>query len=360
MIYCLGPGAYWFSLSKHAKILWVIAIESRVEHGHSVGFKVLKFISVGGLLSFLIVLAPSSVRGQEIGAGEASTGVAGRSWAWLVREQEVMSRRVSLLAHEIDSWLAGERVSARRNESYLSMRVFQQASSLDGYHSRVRLGGRLDLPAFSERLKLVFDSDNREQNDLDENILEDSRSGGAVAGVRFEQLDQGRLRIDHDIGLRVRSSPDPYYRLRTRYGQDLGGDWALSLENRLWWFRRDGLGADLDLSFGKYLNDRDVLIFTNRFRYQDREALREFAQAVEFHRSLGLQETLSYELGYLGEDRNSTTKATDYYLRATYRKPLEGDWLFLDLSPQLVWEKELNWKTDFRLQLNLEVYFSDI
>jgi len=60
----------------------------------------------------------------------------------------------------------------------------------------------------------------------------------------------------------------------------------------------------------------------------------------------------------LGVNRPDT-RLENIYAQMVYRKAIHEDWLVLEFVPQVLAERETDWKIDPRLQVNLEVYFFD-
>lgn len=279
-------------------------------------------------------------------------------WQWLEGRRDQMSRGVTALGRNIDDWLAGESISPERNETFLRLRLHQQLGSLNGYHSKLKVGGSLDLPRTSERWKLVFESDNEELNSLQDNVLGEESSGQATGGFRYLQVLGENWELSHDVGLRGRLPVDPYYRARARYQRDLGETWSLRFSQKAWYYRTDGWGYDTDLMFSRALGPDKVLEFSSEVKYQQSRGQKEFAQSASIHQSLADLRTLSYTLGLIGYSEPNT-RISDYYVETRYRRAMREDWLFLEVAPQIIVSRDENWRPEPRLLLNLELLFFD-
>lgn len=303
----------------------------------------------------LLAGKPASVYAAEADAdAEADTN----PWQWLEGRRDQLSRGVTALGRNVDDWLAGETVGNQTNETFLRVRVHQQVGSLDGYHSKAKIGGSLDLPRTSERWKLIFDSDNQELNSLQDNVLEEQKSGEATGGFRYLQELGEDWELTHDIGLRGRLPVDPYYRFRARYQQPLGDIWSLGISQKIWYYRTDGWGYDTDVMFSRPLASGKVLDISSEVKYQQSRKETEFAQLVSLHETLGEFETLSYTLGLLGISEPNT-RINDYYIETRYRRAIREDWIFLEAAPQIVVSRSENWRPETRLIVNLEFLFFD-
>lgn len=292
-------------------------------------------------------------------AAEQSTEPQTSPWQWLEGRRDQVSRSVTTLGRNLDAWLAGEGVGDQSNETYLRVRLNQQLGSFDGYHSRVKIGGSLDLPSASERWRLIFDSDDQELNSLEDNILGDETSGQSVAGFSYQQKLGDSWQLSHAIGLRGRIPADSFYRFKAQREYEIGSDWSVGIRQKVWHYKSQGWGYDTDVAFNREIAPGQILEISSEVKYQQHREQKEFRQSIALHSALAQYETLSYELGILGTSEPNV-RINDYYVGTQYRRAVRSDWLFLEILPQLVMSRDENWRPQPRLILNLEVLFFDI
>jgi len=258
----------------------------------------------------------------------------------------------------LDSWLAGEGVGDQVNETYLRIRLNQQVGSFDGYHSRAKIGGSLDLPRVSERWRLIFESDAEELNPLGDNVLGDETSGESIGGFSYLQDVTDSWQLSHTIGLRSRLPADTFYRFKAQHEQAISNGWSLGVRQKIWHYKSQGWGYDTDVSFNRQLAIDKVLSVSSEIKYQQSHERIEFNQAIAVHTTLAQYETLSYEIGLLGLSKPNI-RINDYYVGAQYRRAIKDDWLFLEVVPQVLVSRDENWRPEPRLILNLEILFFD-
>ena len=312
------------------------------------------FVSGAAVALILIISNANSHAAEATATDEEEPS----RWQWLEGRRDQLSRGVTALGRNLDDWLAGETINSETNETFLRLRLHQQVGSLDGYHSKAKIGGSLDLPRTSERWKLIFESDNDELNSLQDNVLREDKSSEAIGGFRYLQELSDDLQVTHDIGLRGRLPVDPYYRFRARYNQSLGDIWEFNLSQKIWYYRTDGWGYDTDVMFTRPVLTDKVLEISTEVKYQQSRKQTEFGQAVSIHETLGNLETLSYTLGLLGISEPNK-RIDDYYIETRYRRAIREDWLFLEAAPQILVSRYENWRPEPRLIINLELLFFD-
>lgn len=290
--------------------------------------------------------------------GGSNTSLNTNPWRWLDEPRDALSRNVTAWGRSVDAWLAGEAINNLGNESFLRVRFNQQFSTRGDLHSKVRFGGSLDLPQTTERWKFIFESDSRELNDLQDNVLGEEPTGNSEGGFRYLQRAGERFQLSHSVGIRGRLPLDPYYRMRANFDQPLAGGWGLGVRQRIWHYDSEGWGYNTNLSFRKALNERRILHIASDIRYQQERGQIEFGQSVVVHRLLSEQRSLNYEVGVYGTSKPNR-KINLYYAGAQYRRAIREDWLFLEFVPQVLMERENNWNPRPRLSINLEMLFFD-
>lgn len=281
------------------------------------------------------------------------------AWRWLEQRRDGVSRNVSVVGRNLDDWLAGETVGERANESYLRVRLNQRVGRFDTYISKANISGRVDLPRAAERWKLIFETENNEQNSLSDQRLNNLSSSDFTGGFRYEFPEWNGWRFNNDIGVKSSIPLDPFYRFRIRYGADINQDWYIGFSNRIFYYHHDGFGQDTRLFFTRSVTNTLNFRIESEVNYRHDERLTEYGQSVSLHQELGEQETMTYEVGLIGSNR-PVAEVDNYYAQMVYRKAIYEDWLIMEVVPQLLFESRYNWEPDPRVQLNLEIYFFDL
>lgn len=316
-------------------------------------------VLAGKCVKFLCVFAAAFFLIYPAYAAETEALPEDDSWQWLERGRSQISQNVTALGRNLDAWLSGESIGDNSNETYLRIRFNQQAGSFEGYHSRLKIDGSLDLPQTSKRWKLIFESDAAELNSLEGSVLRNNPSTESIGGISYQQSTSGSWQLGHSIGFRSRLPADPFYRFKAQYEHQINDDWSLGYRQKIWHYRSQGWGYNTDISFSRKIDQGKILQVSSEVRYQQERKQTEFSQTIALHSTLKQFETMSYELGVLGVN-TPNVKISDYYVGAQYRRAIRGQWLFLEVMPQLVVSRDENWRPEPKLIINLEMLFFDI
>ena len=316
-------------------------------------------VLVGKCAKFLCIFPAALLFNYSVDAAETDTLTQASPWQWLERGRGQISQNVTAAGRNLDAWLSGESIGDNSNETYLRIRFNQQAGSFEGYHSRLKIDGSLDLPQTSKRWKLIFESDAAELNSLEGSVLRNDASTESIGGLSYQQSTNGSWQVSHSIGFRSRVPADPFYRLKTQYEHQINDDWSLGYRQKIWHYRSEGWGYNTDFSFNRKIGQGKILQISSEVRYQQESEQTEFSQTIALHSTLDQFETMSYELGVLGVN-TPNVKIDDYYVGAQYRRAIRGQWLFLEVRPQLVVSRDENWRPEPKLMINLEMLFFDL
>lgn len=316
-------------------------------------------VQIGKCTKYLCVFSAAFLFNNSVNADETNALAEANPWQWLERGRSQISQNVTALGRNLDAWLSGESIGDNSNETYFRIRFNQQAASLGGYNSRLKIDGSLDLPQTSKRWKLIFESDAAELNSLEGSVLKNDASTESIGGLSYQQSTNGSWQLSHSIGFRSRAPADPFYRLKAQYEHQINDDWTLGYRQKVWHYQSQGWGYNTGISFNRKIDQGRILQVSSEVRYQQERKQTEFSQTISLHSALKQFETLSYELGILGIN-TPNVRIDDYYVGAQYRRTIRGQWLFLEVMPQLVVSRDENWRPQPKLMINLEMLFFDL
>lgn len=274
---------------------------------------------------------------------------------------DVWSERVKDLGVRIDRLFGGEEFEPDPT-SYIRIRtigLLQESKS----EAEVRVRARLALPNTERRLSLVLDSDDDQRFDRGggydpspPGLLRSPREdSGFTAGLRYLREFSDTFNFDTDVGIRLRSGiPDPY--VRARIGKSFfRGGWELRPLEEVYWRYHKGQGVRSQVVLQRPLSTTRFFRSVSEIDWVYRERRTYAAQDFIFTRALGPLHAVQAQIGVRGE--SDPMRVVNWFVNVGWRRNIYKDWLFLELRPELLFDREEDFRAEPRLFLTLETYF---
>lgn len=274
---------------------------------------------------------------------------------------ETWSERVREAGIRIDRLFGGEDFVPDPN-SYVRIRTIGLMHEGNS-KAEVRVRARLALPNTEKRLSLVIDSDDDERFDRGSGhepsppgLLRSPRDNtGFTAGVRYLKDLSDTVNFDTDVGVRLRSGiPDPY--VRARIGKTFfPGGWELRPLEEVYWRYHKGRGVRSQVVLQRVLSSSQFFRSTSEIDWVYRDRRTYTSQDFTFTRELNRMHAVQAQIGVRGED--GPTRVVNWFVNIGWRRNIYKDWLFLELRPELLFDREEDFRAEPRLFLTLESYF---
>lgn len=283
---------------------------------------------------------------------------------WLLDQRTAWVHRVNRLGRNLDGFFASRDAYWDSNESYMILSGHTVIGKKGEIEFDPRLRVRLDLPYTKEKFRLILESDAEEDLSLAERARERSltaferkrsTASGAVRYI-FDELD--RWQLSTDLGVRFRFPPDPFWRFQASRQWQLTEYWSTRFHQRLYWYLKDGLGESSELYFERPLSPTMLFRAKSEAEWSKDENQFDFGQIFSILHQIDTKRAAEWQLGALGESK-PTTRTTDYFANVTYRRLLYKDWLFYELTPELLFPRDDSFKPNPSISIGIEIIFSE-
>lgn len=276
---------------------------------------------------------------------------------------QVISKKIIDIANGIDNYFYkyDENSISLENKSYI---ILEHVSVFEKYGHRdnkFRLRGKLDLPNTKRHLKLFFDSNNDENEELNEKILasrENNRNEDSSIGVESKEQKLKNWQRKFRLGLRVNANIDAYAKLSFRRKDDLSDIWHTESRQEFRYSHQDAWGSNSTIDFIRPVSEFSTLRFSTNVYYRGENDFFEMAQTASLLKNLSHNRSIEYKLGVLGSSGLSP-ETTDYFMGLHYRTYFYRPWLIISLHPEFLFSRENNFALDPRFTLKLQIVFSD-
>jgi len=287
-----------------------------------------------------------------------------KSAKWLVNKRNELSNVIGDTGAQLDIFFSGEEIEYNSNASYLRLGLEANFSKKGELSFEPVLKFKLDLPTVKKRLKLVLESDLPEQETLSESNLDSSLEDDdptistTTGAFKYIFGTAKKWDVSTSIGIRLNREPNPFWRMRTKRGWSLEHDWHFKIFQGLYYFHDDSWGETTQFIFEKPIHSY-FFDSKSEARWRHNERLMEYAQIFSIKKKLSAIRAIKYELGFLSENQPNVI-LTDYYFKTTYRRLLYKDWLFYEVSPELLFPREDSFKANPSVLMRIEMKFSHL
>lgn len=309
------------------------------------------------LLSAAVAASPAvelPELGQRVDAEDGDT--------ILDRTHRTWSRQVADMGVRLDRLFGGEEFipdysSYIRTRSTLLLR--ENDPDLE-----FRARARVALPNTERRLSLVLESEDDSRFDratgqepAAPSLLRSPNSSGFTAGLRYLKELSDAVNFDVDAGIRLRSGlPDPFVRARIERSAFFGV-WEVRPSEELYWREHKGMGARTLLLAQRPLPGPRFFRSISEFDWVYRERRAYSAQDLVFSHEFNPLHAIQAQIGARGE--SDPTRLVNWFVNIGWRRNIYKNWLFVELRPELLFEREQDFQAEPRLFLTLEAYFGD-
>jgi hypothetical protein len=119
-------------------------------------------------------------------------------------------------------------------------------------------------------------------------------------------------------------------------------------------------GAEVQgrLDFDRAVGETTFFRSSSRVRYRRQEDKTDFRQDFSLFRKAGRRLALGFDVGVVGDD-DPDWDVDHYYTQVRTRWRAYHKWLFLELTPQVVFREEDDYDPAFRVTLRFDAVFGD-
>jgi hypothetical protein len=279
-------------------------------------------------------------------------------FSFLDDHQKLVSNRVEQYSESIDSFFTGSGYVNEQTGSYIRLRLGIFWPEGSGMELDSGLSIRLHLPRTQKKLKLVIASDPDEQKnpiERETGELSPETSGSSKAQKQEDIDNKFRWKFDPSIGIKIRSPLDWYVRFKGQR-QVTFNKWLMSFEETLYWFDSTGAGTDTLLRWDRPISNKFLFRSDSFVRYTTFYKYFEMSQSFSLTQTLSEKRAITYKVGVFSQSE-PTIQATTYLINAVYRNNIHKDYLFLDIQPQIFFEKENDFKARSELLIRFEIFY---
>jgi len=266
-------------------------------------------------------------------------------------------------ASDMDRFFGDDRNYQESNESVLQLDL-SKVAGYGGQRNAVLSGrAKWNLPSTEKRLHLMLETDP------EQNITRDTTSdpkinpdqveaaGKLALAARFEREQKARWHFSTDAGIQLRAPLEPFARIRGSYALPME-KWRMKVAETFFWFNTIGAGETTQVDFERPLSESSLLrISSNATWLHDKQNF-DLRQDASIYQTLSERSALLYQASATGVT-NPQGQLNEYVVQMLYRYRLHRHWMFFEISPQIHFPRDLNFRSNPTLSMRLEMLFDN-
>ena len=284
---------------------------------------------------------------------------------------DYLAEKIVRLANYLDRFFGGNRHYQESNDSALQLDLTRVAGYGGDPKFNLAAKANLRLPATEGRLHLLLETDPEQNttqptqdsyaannNNNNKGITPGSKvtsSGSVSLAGRYENSEENFWHFRTDGGLKFPIPVTPFVRTRASFEKPVN-DWRLKGSQSLYWFKNIGVGETTQFDLERFISE--PILFrasSNATWLKDRKNF-DLRQDFSVFHTLDDRTALLYQASVIGIT-NPQAQVMDYVVLMLYRRRIHKDWIFLELSPQLHFPRDRNYRLSPTLSMRLEMLF---
>jgi hypothetical protein len=275
------------------------------------------------------------------------------------RSRDFISDKIITYSKNLDRFFGDERYFQEHNKSVvqldLSETLGQAGIQNFGFAGKVKI----DLPAVSKRLKFVLESnpEQKSANEVSKDQLvipvKEIVPANFAASLRFEHQQEDVWSFSSDAGVKIQAPLDPFTRARGSYTISIG-QWRLKFAETIFWFNTLGLGATSQLDLERILNPYLLFRATSTTTCYKDPRLCDIRQDLSVFHTLSERAAWIYQASVVATNQPKLQETT-YVALARFRYRLHKNWVYFELTPQMSFPREDDFRRNAQLLMRLEL-----
>lgn len=280
-------------------------------------------------------------------------------YQWLDDLHDDIAHSVKVSAQWFDDFFAHE--DAGHNEhakaqARIKLGWEPRSGDLTDIEARFKL--RVQLPNLKNKVDLVF-------SDYDDDIP-DEKVRAARNNQQVDQQDRFnlalRFRAKEHKGLSHRIGIGRKFQLfaRSRYRKEINFTNNLDLrwEAAIYYYSRDRFGTSTAFTLDYQASNKSIYRFDNRFYFRDKQDNWLWQHSLQKFYQYDQGSAITYGLYFEGLSKPSY-RFEKYLVSVKWRQSTVREWLFYEVEPFVLWERDEGFRPSYGIALRLEGYFGE-
>jgi len=273
---------------------------------------------------------------------------------WVDSTHAYATDQAQALTEWMDNFFGDPNYDLEKAESLVRVVWRNEFDQSDGYNTKVRLRGKLQLPRISKRLNLFFGGEDGDDLSNDERKSEDR------AGLLYTVDQRKRSRVDLTLGFSSEGfKPGVRYRNQGPLYEDSSYRYTQQVEYK----ENKGFFTTGELNLDRALSSKKLLRFSNQGVYGENTEGTEWQSALILYQRRSVHKTDPRVFAWFASINGVTSPSyvKNSRLGVLFRRQLYRPFLFVELQPSYNFRKNRNdderrgaWSFEINFEVALE------
>ena len=288
----------------------------------------------------------------------------------LDRPHGFLSRSVEAYSRKLDNFFSDPNRAYDSTGSTLQIRSHVTFFEGGVRESKADVHANISLPNTEDRLKLVVQRgvEAATQTAAERDIKNATGSAQVAApgapqdnnyylGLKALAAELFGVALSEEAGAKFGRPIDPYVRLRAFRDFNFS-QWQIRASETPLWKHSEGYSAASEVNFTRPLDELWQLRFTSKATWRSTTSYFDLAQIGALYYTPDPRTATTFELGAFAPSDRSLKLAV-YSVTLRVRRQIYRDWLYLEVTPQILYQEANGFSATRSLMLNLETLFGD-
>lgn len=269
------------------------------------------------------------------------------SKAYIEETQKNVSTRVLRLADQIDSFFGDKRADDKNNTS--TLRVSQRYYVKDGMTGAEDISATLNL--YLPNLESIRDNLEKKLTPEEKKDEEDGVDEGAPK-------EENPWTLNQESGVVVANPINYFARLRLRR-DFLADKFIHSFYEQVGWSKRNEWEEQTSLTSDYAINRELLFRFINQKDWAMTNNLLGTTHGPSLLQQISDTDAISYDFRFNTLFEGDALYGNRVSLSSLYRTQTSIKWIFLELNPEIAWERETHFHVQYNFYLRIELVFGN-
>ena len=312
------------------------------------------------LISSLLLFSYSafSEESKEEPIQDLDIGFYNRTISFVENSQSSLSRYLDVGSNYIESlWDNFDDSEEMKNRSFGILRLGKRFSTKGELEPDIELRLKFDLPNTKKNIKLFFDFDQQDFENLDnKNQVANNANEQLSSGLILERDDVWNTK--YKVGMNLRLPLNPFAKVEKSRTYEWGDDHSLFLKQEAFYFKRRGLGTGTHLDYFYQMDNNNYFEIYYNIQYLNGKGWEYFSDYSYFH-NLDSKNTLRASIGNNKNYDDDSFQRTRYWTQVQWRSLIYKNWLYMRVIPEVSFEDKFDYEPDYRLTVQFELFFGN-